>query len=1282
MAFTLQPAFLLRLFSLFSLIALPLLLFSSLTSAAPADGIVAWSASDKNNNVNLANNNLEATIPASAGSGFFGLRSNRAIAPGDGFFYFELEQLVGSSYALGIATANVPLTTSGELEAFLSSNPEAGVMSNVYAGVIGVAVDYRGGHPTVYFIGNDEFDQTPESVASISPEVDMTSVTAPVYIYVLSSSGGQYHLNFGGANGADFDWNPVEVLEARLYNIDSVLEYGWPVAQAKPVVNIVEGSQLTAQGSSITFTATATDSAATNISASVNWYLNNVLIGSGASISPSTATAGIHTLSATVSDDIGLSHSVSVGLYVHPTAGGGNLDQDMDGLTYAQEVAANTNPGKFDTDADGLSDGYEVANGTNPIVSNSPIAIEAHKENVFFNFEPGLTYNIVTTSDDGLSVGYLPIGGKAAIRANQGMKGEFRYWEGQAFFDADMGFGLINPDEKIDDYCCVTPNEDGDLPPGSSMSVNTFLNNSIWQNLVNVGGFTNNDEYLGFAVDYRTDDPVVYVIGSSGLQTTLTLSDYPSTDPIFPMVYGNAGEVEDRGATAIQRANFGQEPFFYDVDTILSTATDEGTPLNIDTTDLVPGWGKYRQQQLLNLDVLSQTVDVGSAVTLNASAKDASGADASASVIWTVFDEDENDVTDSVTSSTPPVMGASFTFTPPSVQTYTVQAQITDSKTGNAFARTSTVISNPLPETVDPEFTVVPEDITVRIVSGTFVSAAIEQLAAFLASAVATDNSGLEPTITNDAPENFPVGNTTVTFTAEDIFDNEAAVSAVVTVIVTGEVPVVSVPEGGTTVSLSSGATLPLADTQLSDYFASVSATDIEDGSLTASITHNAPSAFPVGVTQVTFSVTDSQGNTGQANAAITVVDEGNPVILEVNDITVNSTSGASVPVSHTDIANFLSSVTASDDVDGAVAVSNDAPSSFQADTITTITFTAVDDAQNAAEPKTAIVRIVSVDLVGGIDTDGDNIDDDVEGTGDDDGDRIPNYLDDSTESTEIPVAENAVMKSTTGTQLVLGEVAFAAASADASVSIMDILDYGDGGSSVVNGDDSDNYSSRIVDFEVRNVPVGASADVVIPQAIAIPAGAFYRKYTPAQSWVNFVEDDHNSVASALSTGGECPAANDSAYTGGLTEGDDCVRLRIQDGGPNDADGSANGVIKDPSSVAVEVNTTAQRSSTPPSTPFASGSGEQLVFSFEVTNNTGDAVINGFTFSAGGSMDDVNDISAVNLYLDVNRDGMPDDETAIATGQFTADDGVWDIDLATSLPLPIGITQFLVYYTF
>ena len=65
-----------------------------------------------------------------------------------------------------------------------------------------------------------------------------------------------------------------------------------------------------------------------------------------------------------------------------------------------------------------------------------------------------------------------------------------------------------------------------------------------------------------------------------------------------------------------------------------------------------------------------------------------------------------------------------------------------------------------------------------------------------------------------------------------------------------------------------------------------------------------------------------------------------------------------------------------------------------------------------------------------------------------------------------------------------------------------------------------------------------------------------------------FVEDASNMIMSADSSNGVCPAAGSDEYGPGWYIGDDCLQLMIEDGGPNDADGVANGVVIDPSGVA------------------------------------------------------------------------------------------------------------------
>ncbi|MDA8682931.1 Ig-like domain-containing protein, partial [Porticoccaceae bacterium] len=61
-----------------------------------------------------------------------------------------------------------------------------------------------------------------------------------------------------------------------------------------------------------------------------------------------------------------------------------------------------------------------------------------------------------------------------------------------------------------------------------------------------------------------------------------------------------------------------------------------------------------------------------------------------------------------------------------------------------------------------------------------------------------------------------------------------------------------------------------------------------------------------------------------------------------------------------------------------------------------------------------------------------------------------------------------------------------------------------------------------------------------------------------------------NELRSTYAEQGACPAASADNYSAGLVAGHNCVFLLIEDGGPNDVDGEANGTLVDPGGVAVK----------------------------------------------------------------------------------------------------------------
>jgi hypothetical protein len=207
-------------------------------------------------------------------------------------------------------------------------------------------------------------------------------------------------------------------------------------------------------------------------------------------------------------------------------------------------------------------------------------------------------------------------------------------------------------------------------------------------------------------------------------------------------------------------------------------------------------------------------------------------------------------------------------------------------------------------------------------------------------------------------------------------------------------------------------------------------------------------------------------------------------------------------------------------------------------------------------------------------DSDGDGVTDDLESTYDSDKDGIPDYLDDSILlSNELPMdasQEGYILRTDAGLTLRLGDTALAAGSDGAGVTVDDIASYGggEGDPGTASAEDTVPNSGGYFDFKIVGLPeAGQTARIVIPQLNSLPAGAVYRKYDPATGWQDFVVDANNLIASAPGLPGECPLPGDASFTSGLTKGDYCIQLTIQDGGANDMDGIANHVIEDPSNI-------------------------------------------------------------------------------------------------------------------
>jgi hypothetical protein len=207
-----------------------------------------------------------------------------------------------------------------------------------------------------------------------------------------------------------------------------------------------------------------------------------------------------------------------------------------------------------------------------------------------------------------------------------------------------------------------------------------------------------------------------------------------------------------------------------------------------------------------------------------------------------------------------------------------------------------------------------------------------------------SDNCGVA-SLTNDAPLQFPVGTTIVTWTVTDVNGNTATCSQSV-LVKDNQNPVISCP-ANVTVNANNGLC------QASSVVL-IPATATDNCGI-ASITNNHPSqVYPVGTTQVVWTATDVNGNSSNCTQLVVVIDNQPPVISCPANITVNSK-----PNQCFETAIHLDDPVVSDNC-GTVSVSNNHPSSKYDVGTTAVIWTATDAHGNTS---TCVQYVVVVDV-------------------------------------------------------------------------------------------------------------------------------------------------------------------------------------------------------------------------------------------------------------------------------------------------------------------------------
>ena len=314
-------------------------------------------------------------------------------------------------------------------------------------------------------------------------------------------------------------------------------------------------------------------------------------------------------------------------------------------------------------------------------------------------------------------------------------------------------------------------------------------------------------------------------------------------------------------------------------------------------------------QQVIVVDTTEPSITTPSDILIEA--------DSALSNVVDLGQADANDAVllDSISNDAPAVFPLGET-----IVTWTAQ-----DSSGNSASATQLVT---VVDTTSPEITA-PEDLTIEATSP-------DSNVVSMGNPIA-DDSVSDVTISNDAPAVFPLGDTIITWTATDAAGNTATDSQLISVIDTTS-PIVTAPEDVIVEATSSLENIVDIGIASADDLVSVS-----------SLTNDAPEVFPYGDTIVTWTATDSSGNSISDTQLISVIDTTAPTLTPPPNVTIEAVA----PVGN--IVQIGSAIT--DDIIEIASLTNDAPDSFLlGDTI--VTWISVDQDGNSASA-TQIVSVI-----------------------------------------------------------------------------------------------------------------------------------------------------------------------------------------------------------------------------------------------------------------------------------------------------------------------------------
>ena len=227
---------------------------------------------------------------------------------------------------------------------------------------------------------------------------------------------------------------------------------------------------------------------------------------------------------------------------------------------------------------------------------------------------------------------------------------------------------------------------------------------------------------------------------------------------------------------------------------------------------------------------------------------------------------------------------------------------------------------------------IMPNDIEIE-------STGIETTINNLGELIAEDISEIS-SISNDAPESFPLGETIVSWTATDTSGNSSSSTQLVTVVDT------------TAPQIIAPSDIKLEAVNSIENYVELTGGSVFDTVEIKSITNDAPESFPLGETIVTWTATDTSGNSSTFFQSISIIDTTAPEVIPPENIIQEAENISS---------NFvvLGNSETYDIVDVS-SITNDAPESFPLGE-TIVTWTATDTSGNSSSS----TQLVTVEICG-----------------------------------------------------------------------------------------------------------------------------------------------------------------------------------------------------------------------------------------------------------------------------------------------------------------------------